>query len=88
MLQVMPPQADWLKASVSEFRPEENTVVTGDGQTVRYDWLIVALGLQVNFNKVTLLLHVVKTAHEIYRIVEIGSWLQLGVIVVLNSILN
>ena len=52
MAQVVPPQADWLQTSVSEFCPEENTIITADGQKVKYDYLIVALGLQLNFNKV------------------------------------
>lgn len=49
---VMPPQADWLKTAVTEFHPEKNTVVTADGQRVSYDYLIVGLGLQVNFNQI------------------------------------
>lgn len=52
MSQVIPPQADWIKEAVTEFHPEENCVVTASGQRVKYDYLIVALGLQVNFNKV------------------------------------
>ena len=52
----MPPQADWLKTAAMEFRPEENTVVTADGQKVSYEYLVVALGLQLNFNQVTVVI--------------------------------
>ena len=52
MSDVMTPQADWLKTSVTEFRPEENTVLTADGSKIKYDYLIVAVGLKVAFEKV------------------------------------
>ena len=52
MIDVMPPQADWLKTKVAEFRPEENAVVTTDGSKVKYDYLIVAVGLKVDFERV------------------------------------
>ena len=53
MSDVMTPQADWLKTSVTGFRPEENVVLTSDGSKVKYDYLIVAVGLKVAFEKVT-----------------------------------
>lgn len=52
MSDVMPPQADWLKTSVAGFRPEENVVVTTDGLKIKYEYLIVAVGLKVAFEKV------------------------------------
>ena len=52
MIDVMPPQADWLKTKVAEFHPEENAVVTTDGSKVKYDYLIVAVGLKVDFERV------------------------------------
>ena len=48
----MPPQADWLKTKVEEFRPEETVVVTADGSKVKYDYLIVAVGMKVDFERV------------------------------------
>ena len=54
MAEVMPPQATWLQTSANEFCPEENAVVTADGCKIKYDYLIVATGLQVNFDKVSL----------------------------------
>ena len=52
MSDVMPSQADWLKTKVAEFRPDENMVVTVDGSKVKYDYLVVAVGLKVAFEKV------------------------------------
>ena len=54
MADFMPPQADWLKTSVTGFRPDENAVETADGSTVKYDYLIVAVGLKVAYEKVRL----------------------------------
>lgn len=52
MESLIPPQAKWMKAAVSEFHPDKNYVVTADGTKVSYEYLIVAMGLQVNFDKV------------------------------------
>ena len=52
MADFMPPQADWLKTSVTGFRPDENIVEMADGSTVKYDYLIVAVGLKVANEKV------------------------------------
>ena len=52
MASLIPPQAAWIKDAVSEFHPEENYIVTTEGKKIGYDYLVVALGLQVNFNKV------------------------------------
>lgn len=53
MSSLIPPQAKWLQTAVSKFNPEENTVETSDGKKIGYDYLIVALGLQMNFNAVS-----------------------------------
>lgn len=53
MSDVMPPQADWFKTSVTGFLPEENVVVTEDGTKIKYDYLIVAVGLKVAYEKVS-----------------------------------
>lgn len=52
MSDVIPPQADWLKTSVTGFLPEENVVVTADGSRIKYDYLIVAVGLKIAYEKV------------------------------------
>ena len=47
---VMPRKVKWIRDAVAEFRPEENVVVTRDGTVVRYDWLVVAAGIQINWD--------------------------------------
>ena len=54
MSDVMPQGAVWLRTAVSEFNPERNQVLTTDGGKINYDYLIVALGLKVNFDKVSI----------------------------------
>ncbi len=52
MASLMPPDAKWVRSSVTEFRPDENYVVTADGQRVGYEYLVVALGLEVKYDGV------------------------------------
>lgn len=49
---VMPTGVTWIRDAVSEFQVEQNTIHTRDGKTITYDWLVVAAGLQVNWNKI------------------------------------
>jgi sulfide:quinone oxidoreductase len=48
----IPPATDWIQESVAEFQPENNCVVTGAGRTIQYDLLVVALGIQIDWNKI------------------------------------
>lgn len=54
MAELMPEQATWYKTSVTEFHPEENYIVMADGKKIGYDYLVVALGLQLNFDQVNI----------------------------------
>jgi len=45
----LPRDINWVKDYVAEFDPTANTVVTRGGQRIRYDFLIVATGLQMNW---------------------------------------
>jgi len=48
----IPYGAVWMKDAVASFDPDANTVTTRDGRTVGYDYLIVALGIQIDWFKV------------------------------------
>lgn len=37
---------------MTDFKPEENAVVTQDGQTVYYKYLVVCPGIQINWDNV------------------------------------
>jgi sulfide:quinone oxidoreductase len=49
---VMPKRAHWIQDAVVHFRPARNEVETRDGTTITYDWLVVAAGLQIYWNKI------------------------------------
>lgn len=48
----IPSGATWVRDAVAEFRPEENLVTTREGQAIGYDYLVVAPGIQVDWDKV------------------------------------
>jgi len=45
----LPPGADWVQDMVAGFEPEANTVVTAGGQRIRYDYLVVATGVHLDY---------------------------------------
>ncbi len=49
---VMPKRAKWIRDSVAEFHPDQNHVVTRGGQKITYDWLVVAAGIQINWDRI------------------------------------
>ncbi|CAH1251892.1 SQRDL [Branchiostoma lanceolatum] len=49
---VMPQTVDWIKARAEEFSPDDNLVRCSDGTQITYDYLIVAMGLQLSFEKI------------------------------------
>lgn len=48
----IPANAKWIKEKVVGFLPEENAVKTESGQKISYDFLIVAAGIQIDWDKV------------------------------------
>uniref|UniRef100_A0A7C4LLP9 NAD(P)/FAD-dependent oxidoreductase n=1 Tax=Schlesneria paludicola TaxID=360056 RepID=A0A7C4LLP9_9PLAN len=49
---VIPRRVTWIQDAVTEFLPDQNSVRTRDGKTISYDWLVVAAGLQINWDKI------------------------------------
>ncbi|XP_060891608.1 sulfide:quinone oxidoreductase, mitochondrial [Labrus mixtus] len=49
---VMPSGVKWVKSKVQEINPATNTVRTDDGKEISYEYLIVALGLQLHYEKI------------------------------------
>ncbi|KAJ8002564.1 hypothetical protein DPEC_G00160210 [Dallia pectoralis] len=49
---VMPSGVRWVKSKVQEINPDTNTVHTDNGMKISYEYLIVALGLQLHFEKI------------------------------------
>jgi sulfide:quinone oxidoreductase len=48
----MPDGAKWLKTRVTGFDPEQNIVLTADGGRHAYQYLVVALGIQLDWHKI------------------------------------
>ncbi|MGV3608054.1 MAG: NAD(P)/FAD-dependent oxidoreductase [Planctomycetaceae bacterium] len=48
----IPAGADWIREAVAEFHPEENAIVTREGRRITYDYLVVALGIQIDWDKI------------------------------------
>jgi len=49
---VIPDGAVWIKEAVKEFAPDANQVMTEQGQTITYDYLVVAAGIQIDWGRV------------------------------------
>lgn len=49
---VIPRGVSWIRDAATEFVPSENLIRTHDGQTITYDWLIVAAGLQIHWDAI------------------------------------
>jgi len=52
MKAVMPKRVHWIKDAVAQFEPDKNTIRTREGKVITYDWLVVAAGLQINWDKI------------------------------------
>ncbi len=50
--EVMPKGVNWIKKAVANFQPNENKVTLDDGTEVEYNYLIVAPGIQLNWNEI------------------------------------
>lgn len=48
----IPPRVDWIRDRVSGIRPDEKSVVTAGGRRLTYDWLVVALGIQIDWTAI------------------------------------
>lgn len=49
---VIPYGAEWIQEFVASFDPENNSLQTKNGTTISYDFLIVAAGLQINWDAI------------------------------------
>ncbi|XP_058451386.1 sulfide:quinone oxidoreductase, mitochondrial isoform X2 [Malaya genurostris] len=52
MGKVLPTLAKWLQDSATKFEPENNTVFTSKGDKIEYELLLVAVGVQLNYDKI------------------------------------
>ncbi|MCS6938667.1 MAG: NAD(P)/FAD-dependent oxidoreductase [Roseiflexus sp.] len=48
----IPPGVTWIQEYVSAFEPDQNRVVLRNGDALTYEYLVVALGIQIDWDKV------------------------------------
>mgnify|MGYP000612988789 CR=1 FL=1 len=48
----IPEGATWIQQGVSAFDPDNNAVTLTDGSSVTYDYMVVALGIQIDWDKI------------------------------------
>ncbi|MFO0759330.1 MAG: FAD/NAD(P)-binding oxidoreductase [Byssovorax sp.] len=48
----IPNGATWIKDGVASFEPDKNRITTRGGETITYDQLVVALGIQLDWGKI------------------------------------
>ena len=49
---VMPKNVKWIRQKAASFQPEENTVTLDNQEKVNYQYLVVAPGIQLNWNEI------------------------------------
>ena len=49
---LIPEGVKWIKAKVKSFNPDQNSLLLENEETLQYDYLIVAAGIQLNWNAV------------------------------------
>jgi len=49
---VMPKQVKWIKQKVASFQPETNSITLDNNETINYQYLVVAPGIQLNWNDI------------------------------------
>ena len=49
---LIPQHAEWIKDAVRAFSPADNHVTLASGRSIKYEYLIVAAGLQINWSAI------------------------------------
>lgn len=58
--EVLSPLVKWIKDKASKFNPASNTVETSNGDTIEYDYMVVASGIECHYEKIPGLLDALK----------------------------
>jgi sulfide:quinone oxidoreductase len=48
----IPQNATWIRESVHQILPNENAIITREGTRITYDYLVVALGIQIDWDSI------------------------------------
>lgn len=49
---LVPKGVNWIQSNVKVFEPDQNRVITDDGESIGYDFLIVATGLRLGYDQI------------------------------------
>lgn len=49
---VLPKNVNWIQDKVNSFDPEDNSVTTSNGDTINYDYMVISIGLQYNYDQI------------------------------------
>jgi len=49
---LIPSNFSQIQQAVTQIQPDQNTVVTADGKKIKYDYLVVCAGIQINWNAI------------------------------------
>jgi len=52
MKDVLPKDALWLNDAVTEIDPKKNEVITAKGDAVKYEYMVIATGIELDFDKI------------------------------------
>ena len=49
---VLPKNATWLKTGAATFDPENNKLITEEGDEISYEFLVIAMGISLDYSQV------------------------------------
>ena len=49
---LVPKDVNWIQSNVQVFEPDQNQIVTEAGETIKYDFLVVATGLRLGYEQI------------------------------------
>lgn len=49
---VLPKSVKWVQEKVKSFNPKDNNITTSNGDVIHYDYMLVAMGLQLKFEQI------------------------------------
>ncbi|KAH8303626.1 hypothetical protein KR018_008880 [Drosophila ironensis] len=64
MADVLPKKAKWIKEKAMEFQPDQNLVSTSGGKTIKYDFLVIATGMQLKYDRIPGLVEALETPNS------------------------
>jgi len=58
---LLPKSVSWFRERVTTFQPDENCLITQSGEKINYDYLVIAVGIQLRYEKTKGLVEALET---------------------------